>query len=226
MPENTLFSYYTEEAEEVIRGRSSASWSRGEPALMDRDWSGRSALRDKGPGWNNLTRVCSAWGKDALYFYFECWFEELNVKAELGEGGPVDRLWEQDVAEVFLRPKGCDDYFEIEVSPLGQWLDLHIIRPRIDVDFQWRSLLEVDIETDLESKRWRAFLRLPFDSFLRASSLVSPPLPGDAWRLNLCRIAGRAPNREFLSWRPTFTREPDFHVPASFGNLIFLRETD
>jgi len=71
---------------------------------------------------------------------------------------------------------------------------------------------------DQQQKTWRVFLGIP------CTSIPAPcPEARGFWRLNLFRMtAGSEANREHLAWRATFTAKPGFHVPASFGHLVFL----
>jgi hypothetical protein len=57
---------------------------------------------------------------------------------------------------------------------------------------------------------WRAFLAVPHQSMMTET----PEVVG-AWHLNLFRISGQEPYRDYLAWRPTFTKHPDFHVPSA-----------
>ncbi|MGH9339065.1 MAG: carbohydrate-binding family 9-like protein [Acidobacteriota bacterium] len=224
MPLNTLFTYRTGQDKAALLDHSNPLWNRCERATIDRYWSGQSALKEKGYNWNNLTRVSSLWNEDCLFFYFKCWFEALNVNPEWNTQRKIHGLWERDVVEAFIKPESCDDYFEIEVSPAGQWLDLHVIKPRVDVDFHWESGLDVQVEIKHEERLWRTLIALPFEPMLETAEISRRPAVGDAWRLNLFRCAGEQPDREYLAWRPTFTPQSDFHVPSSFGNLIFLEK--
>jgi alpha-galactosidase len=224
MPENTLFSYRSDEKEEALFDKRHPAWARPEKIFIDRDWMGRSLLREKGIDWKNLTQAASLWNDERIHFRFDCWFETLNIDEDLARDRSVRGLWENDVVEIFLKPEARDDYFEIEISPLGQWLDAHIRMPRIDVNFHWSSGLGLDVSIDREERIWRLFVSLPVESFAGPAGGMRPPVVGEVWRANFCRIAGDDPEREYLAWRPTFTPRPDFHVPASFGNLFFLEE--
>lgn len=217
MPENSLFSRHTEEAEATLFDPAHVLWAQCTPVMIDRFWSGKSSLHERGHNWPNLTRVRSLWSGVALFFYFEAWFDSLNVNPNWGTKAAVKNLSDNDVVEVFLKPEGSGPYFELEVSPLGQWLDARILKPRIDVDRQWHSNLTVKTIVVEGEGIWRAFLGMPYESMQAA-----PPEVGTAWRLNLFRIAGREPGRDYLAWRPTFTEHPDFHAPWAFGHLIFL----
>lgn len=183
-------------------------------AVIDRYWDGRKAPA------NLATEVQCAWNEGNLYFQFLAPFVDLYVNEAWAHDESVYGLWERDVVEVFLRPEVSAAYFELEVSPLGQWLDALVREPRKDVDFAWRSGMKVQCEIDPQRKLWMARLTLPVDSMVTALQLDFEPKAGDIWKANLCRVCGAEPAREYLAWQPTFTPQPDFHVPAAFGNLI------
>ncbi len=223
MAENFLFAPATSVDEEIILEAAQGPWQSAEGVAIDRYWNAEPAGRS-GADWNTLTRISTIWNQTHLFFKFECNYDTLYVKPHLGTGGPIDQLWESDVVEVFLRPPGSSDYFEFEVSPLGQWLDVHIIKPRQDVDFAWLSHLEVRVQLDQHERTWSGVLKIPCGPMLRTAGAERPPEPGDVWGLNLFRLAGEEPDREYLAWRPTRTVQPDFHVPPAFGHLILLEE--
>lgn len=223
MAENSLFSRATSIDEGFILESAPEAWQSAEEVTIDRYWNGEPASRSK-PDWNTLTRVRALWNRENLYFWFDCTYDTISVKPELGSGGPIDKLWETDVFEVFLRPPCSPDYFEFEVGPLGQWLDVHVITPRQNVDFAWSSHLDVAVDLDEHERTWSGVLKIPFAPLLQTVGSGQTPEPGELWGINLFRLAGEEPDREYLAWRPTRTIEPDFHVPSAFGHLIFLEE--
>ena len=217
MPENAIFSHRTSETHTTLFDPFNKLWGKCEATAIDRYWDGRSALREKGHHWMNLTYVRSLWNEQVVFFYFESWFDSLNVNPEWSRETAIEGLWNKDVVEVFLKPGAAPSYFEIEVSPLGQWADMRIVEPRVEVDLEWNSDLELETLLSKHESIWRVFLGLPYKSIWE-----EPPEVGTSWRVNLYRIAGKEPHREYLAWRPTFTGQPDFHVPSSFGHLIFI----
>lgn len=217
MPENAIFSHRTSETHTTLFDPFNKLWGKCEATAIDRYWDGRSALREKGHHWMNLTYVRSLWNEQVVFFYFESWFDSLNVNPEWSRETAIEGLWNKDVVEVFLKPGAAPSYFEIEVSPLGQWADMRIVEPRVEVDLGWNSDLELETLLSKHESIWRVFLGLPYKSIWE-----EPPEVGTSWRVNLYRIAGKEPHREYLAWRPTFTGQPDFHVPSSFGHLIFI----
>ncbi len=138
-----------------------------------------------------------------------------------------DALWEEDVLEMFVAPERVPRYFEIEVSPLGTLCDAVIDSPdgeraTMRADFSWDSAGAWSAIRRVRRGReglWRfeTLLALPFADFG-----IAPPAPGSAWRGNFYRI-DRDPmlGDEYSAWCPTGKNPPDFHVPTSFGELVF-----
>lgn len=203
MPENALFSFRSSQLDTGVEHLSDSRWARGECITLDRDWLGRSWIRKKGLLWSNLCEVRSVWEPDAVYFHVQSWYEK-----------PPDG---KDRLILFLRPPSREDYFELAIEANGKYLDSHIRRARVDVDFSWSSQAEVVTRTFPAEGIWRSLVRLPF-----GPASVPRPGAGVAWRFNVVRTIGSGEDYEFLSWRPTFTRLPDPHVPTSFGILVFL----
>lgn len=224
MPENTLFSRFTDADANALLDLHHPAWPECERVTIDRDWQGQSMLRQKGYNWKNLTEVASLWSHSHLFFFFQCWFDQLNLSLDRPPNRPVNQLWETDVVEVFLKPQSCEDYFELEFSPLGQWLDVHILQPRVDVNFNWNSHVRVRADIQEKEGTWHVIAAIPLATIAAQCNIQDSAREGQCWRLNLYRMAGEEPSREFLAWRPTFTQQPDFHVPSSFGNILFLRD--
>jgi alpha-galactosidase len=152
------------------------------------------------------------WSPRALFIRFRCRFR--NIYAFEYSGGRRDELWLRDVAEIFIQPdvNSPGHYQEFEIAPSGEWLDLDILDKR-------KSCLLCDLKTRVDRSSatgiWIAEMAIPMHC------LTTGFHPDQVWRLNLFRIEGEEPNRFYSAWRPTGTPEPNFHVPAHFGELYF-----
>lgn len=187
-------------------------WPEAVPAPIVRTWRGDAAA----PELDTTARV--AWTPTYLCVGFECAFTELDIDTDVDVDVERCGLWERDVCEAFVRsphePR-ADSYKEFEVAPTGQWCDLAIHRPRVDVDWLWRCGLQTAAEIDEPGHAWRALMRIPFAAF------GAPPHAGDVWHANLFRISRRHGVRQYLAYAPTGTPAPDFHVPERFVPLVF-----
>jgi len=165
------------------------------------------------------TEVAALWSNSYLYFGFWCQFTELYVYEN--ESPALERwgLWDRDVVEVFINPfpERVHTYWEFEVAPTNQWVDLAIDLNREPVyDAGWNSHFEHATRVDPVAKNWFCEMRIP------ASSLgVERMRGGMEWRVNFYRCDGQGDEsrRRFFAWSPTFDKS--FHVPSRFGLIQF-----
>ena len=207
----------TVEALRVERGLSAgdfddAAWPRARAARLTRYWSGADAPE----GRRAEARV--AWDARGFTVRFDCRQEEPLVVSEAPRlDAKTVGLWERDVCELFITPEAgpVRRYFEFEVAPTGEWLDLALtVTPEgRETDWEFRSGMTVAARVGAGSVTLG--LRVPWEALPRT------PRAGERWRCNLFRCVGRDPDRGYLAWQPTHTPEPGFHVPEKFGWMIF-----
>jgi alpha-galactosidase len=187
---------------------SPSQWDAAMPLRFSADWQG------KNPDSQRETEVRLLWSPETLFIKFHARFRTITVFSDSDSTGRRDQLWDCDVAEVFLQPDASDPcrYREFEVSPNSMWLDLDILRGQKQA---LHSGLRRRVSIDHSAKVWTAELALPMES------LLAPFDPAATWRVNFFRVEGPSEPRFYGAWRPTNTPQPNFHVPAAFGQLIF-----
>jgi Carbohydrate-binding family 9 len=201
-------------ASEVIAYRLAA----GEQIPSERDWNAAAPVsfcsdwQDEHPDPERATEVRLVWSTDTLYVRFVARYRELYTYPP--SNMRVDRLWERDVAEVFIQPTSTmpHRYKEFEISPNGNWIDLDIA-PGTGEDLH--CPLTATASVDARQKLWIGKLSIPMQC------LTSHFDPQSIWRVNFFRVEGREPQRFYSAWHPTHTPKPNFHVPEVFGVLRF-----
>lgn len=186
-------------------------WERAQSIPITRKWSGEEAPSSR----HAEARII--WTDQALLVRFVCRQEEpLNVKPTPQLDKKTRRLWDGDVCEIFVAPDPNMPrrYFEFEASPQAEWVDLAInFTPAgRETDFEFHSGMTVGAV--VAKGRTTVTMRIPW------SASLPKPQRGDGWLVNLFRCVGLG-NERYLAWQPTFTAEPNFHVPEVFGRLIF-----
>jgi alpha-galactosidase len=191
---------------------SKPSWKHAQSVEFDHDASGKSQYPEVS------TRVASVWTEANIYFLFWCRYDSLNVYQ--GEDSAVERwqLWDRDVVEVFLnpQPERVNHYYEFEVAPNNQWVDLEIDKSKEPFnDVSWNSGFEHASRIDAKKHIWTVEMRIPISSMN-----VSAIRPGAKWRANFFRAAGKGGDdrRKFLAWS-IIPEGKTFHVPTRFGIL-------
>lgn len=193
------------------------SWKNANWLEFDHDAAGKSHYPEL------LTRVASLWTETRIYFAFWARYDSLNVYD--GESSAAERwqLWDRDVVEVFLNPQPdrMNHYYEFEVAPNNQWIDLEIDKEKNPFnDASWNSGFEHATRIDAKNHVWTTEMRIPLSSMKVDAIRV-----GAQWRVNFFRAAGKggADPRRFLAWS-IIPEGKTFHVPTRFGILRLVNE--
>ena len=186
-------------------------WGQRLPFLIDKDWGGRIE-RGRTLAFTGL------WSAEALFVRFDCIQNETLVVSDSPQTTEKTvGLWDRDVCEIFIAPNANEPkkYFEFEVAPTGEWLDLAIDSTSGErvTDRDYRS--GMDVAARIEENRVIMAMKIPWKAFGKK------PSTGDVWLGNIFRCVGKEPDRGYLAWKPTFTEEPNFHVPEKFGKFVF-----
>jgi hypothetical protein len=189
-----------------------AEWSKAHPVKIARYWSG-----DPAP----TTRHCEAgilWSSKALHVRFVArQAEPLVVSSAPQTAKKTMGLWNRDVCELFVAPDPnvIERYFEFEAAPTGEWLDVAIHWTAEKRESDWEFQSHMTTAAHIERDRITIAMRIPWNHW------IHEPQKNERWRVNLFRCIGSDPDRGYLAWQPTLTREANFHVPQVFGWLVF-----
>jgi hypothetical protein len=172
------------------------------------------------------TRFKILYSNTGIYFLFHN--EDEILTASMTKD--FDRLWLEDVNEVFLWPDTTATiYFEYEISPLNY--ELSILVPNFDGKFlgwlPWeyegqrktKHLTAVDggeKKTGSKIKAWYAEFFIPYALLTPLPNV--PPKKGMVWRGNMYRIDHDNNKTSRWSWRKT---QSNFHQYSKFGKMIF-----
>jgi hypothetical protein len=189
-----------------------AEWNKAQAAQIDNYWSGERAPVSR----HAEARIL--WSKKALHVRFVCnQTEPLIVSATPQTAKKTMGLWDRDVCEIFIATSSnvVERYLEFEVAPTGEWLDVAIDLTTGKRESDWAFNSHMTTAALIEKERSTMAMRIPWNHW------IHEPQTGERWRVNLFRCAGKDPGRGYLSWQPTRTPQPNFHVPQAFGWLVF-----
>ena len=188
-----------------------SAWGIAQPVSITRLWSGEETP----VGSHAEVRIL--WSNESLNVQFICNQAQpliVNAKPQLDQ--KTMGLWDRDVCEIFIGPFQDQPhrYFEFEAAPTGEWVELavHFSETKRENDFEFES--GITVAAHVSEDRVIIGMRIPW------SATIPKPQHGDEWRANLFRCVGLG-NERYLAWQPTFTAEPNFHVPEAFGRLKF-----
>ena len=131
------------------------------------------------------TEAAVVWDDANLYVAFACTDREPWGRLKNRD----DRLWEEEVVEVFLDPAGAGQkYAELEISPDNVVVDLLIQRPRSAGGnaIRW-DIAGLQTAVQRHPAGWVAEIAIPWRSLADAGAGAAPR-SGDQWRVGLYRI--------------------------------------
>lgn len=176
---------------------------------------------------NPPTSAWMCWDDTNLYVAFNCSDSDVRGR-RMERDAPI---CEGDVVEVFLDPAGQGkSYYEFAVNAANSTLDALFQAgrgPEGREPKRWNCAgfaAAVAVFGTLNSHAdhdagWTAEMAIPFAALDDAGN--RPPQEGDSWRVNLCRTEFAPEGAYYLTWSPTLTPKPDFHVPSHFGVVRF-----
>ena len=191
-----------------------ASWKRAKEVAIKTYWSG-----DAAPAGREF-KARLLWSDAAFYVRFEAnQTEPLIISLIPDITKKTKSLWNRDVCEIFIAPEKNErsKYFEFEIAPTGEWIDLriHVLPDKRVTDWDYTSGMKsaAKIEKD----------KVVLAMKIEWKALGKTPKVGDIWLGNLFRCVGKDPTRGYLAWQPTKTKEPAFHIPKAFGEFQFVK---
>jgi len=159
------------------------------------------------------------WDNDFLYVAFKC--SDTHVNAAMKDFD--DLLYNEEVVELFI-DDNCDlkGYIEIVVNPLNAVLHYFILND-LKGRFQSYARLQNNIISSVKHDKENGVvyyeIAVPMREFVTAPNI--PPKEGDRWLINVYRIdRPSSEDVEYSAWSGTGV--PNFHVPESFGEVIFM----
>jgi hypothetical protein len=195
-----------------VEDLQSVEWNSARPVKIDHYWSGELAPA----GRHAEARIL--WTKTAMLVRYVCkQAEPLVISDNPQTEKKTMNLWDRDVCEIFIArdPYVLARYFEFEVAATGEWLDAAIDLTSGTRETDWKFNSQMTTAAEIGKGRVTRSIRIPWNDW------IHQPQKGERWRVNLFRCVGKDPNRGYLSWQPTHTAEPLFHVPQAFGSLVF-----
>lgn len=188
------------------------NWQAASETEIKKYWSGENA-----PAGRHF-RARILWSDSALYVRFEAnQAEPLIVSETPNLKSKTVGLWDRDVCEIFVAPDKNEPrkYFEFEIAPNGEWIDLGIYQKPNERITDWNYNSGMQSAARIEKGKLTMAIKIGWKAFGKT------PGAGDIWLGNLFRCIGAGKIRGYLTWSPTETKEPDFHVPEKFGEFEF-----
>ena len=189
-------------------------WIQAKEVSIKKYWSGKDAPKDR------QFKAKILWSDTAVYVRFEANQNEPLIVSENPNLSTKTRgLWDRDVCEIFLAPDKSEPrkYFEFEIAPNGEWIDLGIFQNPNERITDWDYSSGMKSAAKIEKGKVVMAIKIEWKAFSKT------PKIGDIWLGNLYRCIGKDETAVISRGRRPKTKEPAFHVPEKFGEFEFVK---
>ncbi|MDO9152851.1 MAG: carbohydrate-binding family 9-like protein [Paludibacter sp.] len=159
---------------------------------------------------------------DAIFIYFEV--TEENIRAQFANDH--DPVWQDSCVEFFCKLAERKAYMNFEFNCIGTCLATsRISRNENITPFTAEEMNKIDRYASLGRKtftekegksEWQLTVKIPFT--VLGIDINNFP---DKLAANFYKCADGSSKPHYLSWNAINTKNPDFHCPEYFGELIF-----
>lgn len=228
-------------ATDVTKGRNVMTYEirkAGKPVPVDGAWDG--------PAWHDVkpltlrhymgdrpehfprTQAKLLYDESSVHVIFRV--EDQYVRAVARKH--QDAVCLDSCVEFFFTPneEAESGYFNLEMNCGGTLLFHYQVVPRKGTRVSDEDLEKIEVAAHLpgcvdpeitDSTIWTVQYRLPVAILDRYADKVVKPGPGVVWRANFYKCGDETSHPHWLTWAEVDRPRPDFHVPESFGRLIF-----
>ncbi len=206
-------------------------------ALEDRDlWEDVGAIRD----FYALRDHRTVSRRTKVQIAFDC--DRLLLRAEMEDSDVMTSvlhddgsLWEGDVIEFFFKPSvEAAGYYEFQVNPAGNILDMFIHERRPDAFKRWAKEIDFDLSASVSlegtlnddadsDSGWTVELTIPWSDFRRTGGR---PEPLASWKFNVGRYDYTTGRDAPVITSSSRLLKPSFHAYEHYETLVFERLTE
>ena len=195
-----------------------ASWTTASPAAT------LQFLWDQQTGAKQKTYVRVLWDAQALYLGYDV--DDADINAQFTQRD--DPTYRDDAVEFFVNPDPKQEtvYYGFEMNVRGVLYDYLNYNSRtlfkrfdatnVKIATSIRGTMNDRTDTDTG---WTLEAAIPWQNF---EELSRRPVAGAVWKANFNRWDGIEPNRRMSIWSDPQNTTSWPHVPARFGELVFV----
>lgn len=189
----------------------------------DDTWGRAIMLKDFLLPWKDdkppLTIFRALYDTSNLYILFQAMDHNMVIKDSISN--EID-IAKEDRVEIFIsKNKTMDEYFCIEIDPLGRVLDYRASYYR-KFDDQW-CIDGILVGSKIYPESYKVEVSIPLKSIAKMGVDISADFYVGLFRADLENaVSGLKEN--WLSWVDPKTPKPDFHVPEALGLFHFAKK--
>ena len=187
------------------------------------DWGKVNPVEDFQYPWNPVLTASMSfkgcWNDTYFFFRFDVDDDTLHV---FNETGSKEEVVLSDRVEIFFKINdNLSPYYCLEIDPHGRIYDYEANHYRKFNKFWSWPKGQIEVETEKNLKTYVVQGRISIDSLKKLELWNDGHVQAGLYRGDCLSLVGRNAEIMWVSWIHSETKDPDFHVASSFGELHF-----
>lgn len=154
---------------------------------------------------------------DYLYFQFTAYGPKPNIYVM--NNSKMEVILSERVELFFRIDSGMSPYYCLEIDPYGRVLDYKATFYR-SFNRSWHWPESLNIKTKIESSFYLVEGKIKLSTLKNLKVLKNGQMQVGIFRGHCVSLIKKEAHIKWISWVDSKTKEPDFHVPSSFGQII------
>jgi len=192
--------------------------------IMNPIWDKANITTDFSFPWENETSPKTSFRAlyDTDYFYFRFDVEDDHVLTHVKDDHKMEVV-DSDRVEIFFRQdEQLNPYYCLEMDARGRVLD-YVTRYYRDFDYEWQwpGTDNLDVKASENKNGYVVEGAIRLSSLKDLGLLKNNVLEAGLYRAYCMQLPNPQAELRWISWVNPAVKEPDFHIPSSFGFLKF-----
>ncbi|PKQ65060.1 hypothetical protein BZG02_04300 [Labilibaculum filiforme] len=161
---------------------------------------------------------------DEEYFYFRYDVEDEDVLTFVDQDHKMEVVHSDRVEIFFRKDEELNPYYCLEMDARGRVLD-YLTRYYRDFDYEWQwpDSKDLEVKASVNGTTYVVEGAIKLSSLVELGLLKNHTLEAGLYRAYCMKLPeeGGDADLRWISWVKPDSKEPDFHIPSSFGKLKF-----
>lgn len=162
------------------------------------------------------------WDTKNIFFCFTVLDNDIHINTK---DDSVDSIANSDRVELFFRSDASlNPYYCLEIDPIPRVMDF-MAYPNREFNFDWNWPQEaIKVKSEILDSKFSVEIAISIESLQKFNLIKNNQIETGIFRAKYTKNEQSDFEPIWITWVNPNTKEPDFHIPTSFGVLNLLKE--
>jgi hypothetical protein len=189
-------------------------------------WDKAEVLTDFVSPWDNKKpekiEFRAIWDTKKIFFCFIVYDSRIHIDKK---DNSIESIGNSDRIELFFRTgASLNPYYCLEIDPTPRIMDF-IAYPNKNFNFDWNwPKNELMVKSQINENNFTVEIAISIKSLMNLNLIKENKIEAGIFRAKYNELENSIFEPTWISWVNPSTKNPNFHIPTSFGSLNLLEQ--